>query len=182
MTDICGIGCEGRDLLRNWLRACGRARRSGRRVLFGYQPPAERRAPQFFPRRSRLSEPRSDHPPLRAGTAQIQSWLMRPSPVPVGIRPGELRPHDRVWAGDKLIGDPDKRREPAELGTLKPDPDAAPCGNPGDHQQANPLRRVEVYWRRVFQSPVRVRYIVDAHPDALVGDTEQDAATVQQLA
>ena len=45
---------------------------------------------------------------------------MRSAPVPVGTRPGELRAHDRVWADDKLIGDPDKSRKAAGLVMLKP--------------------------------------------------------------
>jgi hypothetical protein len=98
-------------------------------------------------------------------------------PAPVGTRPRELRAPDRVLAGDELIGDPDKRREAAELSRLKADPDTTPCGKPGDHQQADPLRYVDVYWRRVFQAPVRVRYLLHAHSDAPVSDADQDTAT-----
>ena len=68
---------------------------------------------------------------------------MGPATGPIGTRPGGLRAHDRAWVGDKLIGDPDERREAAELGMLKPDPDTV---NPAEERRLPIFEAVESSW------------------------------------
>ena len=182
MANICGASCRYRGLLARdeRLPACELLAR--RRAIFVHQPLTERHAPRSSPRRGRLSDSRRDHAPLRADTVLIHGYLMRPARGPTGTRTGELRTQNRVRDGNELIGDPDKRREATELSMLKPDPEPTTCGQPGDHQQANPFRYLNVGSRRVFQPPVRMRDVVSAHPDAPVGDADQGTAAVHQLA
>jgi hypothetical protein len=88
----------------------------------------------------------------------------------------------RAETGEELIGEPDERRETAEIGLVQPDPDAVPGGEPGHHEQAHPLRHIGVHRPWMFQLVVRAGELRRGHPDAPVSNVDQGAAGVQHVA
>ena len=84
--------------------------------------------------------------------------------------------------GEASVWEPDERREAAEFGLVQPDPDPVPGGQPGDHQQADPLGDIDIRRRRIVQLLVRVRHLLGRHADTPVGDLDQGAAGGQNLA
>ena len=99
---------------------------------------------------------------------RVQIGPAQPRRIPVLVRYG-------------LVGQPHQGGQAAGGSRAKPDPDAVPGGQPGDHEQAHPAGDRDIDYRRVIKAPVGVRHLLGTHAHALVGDIKQDATAAQQV-
>ena len=82
---------------------------------------------------------------------------------------------------DHVVGKPHQGGQAAFEGRPEADMDPVPGGQAGDDEQAHPPGHRDVHDGGVVQPPIGVGHLLRAHPDALVGDVQQDAAAVQRV-